>query len=1040
VANSTVRIGLLGPLEVELNGRLVELGQPKQRLVLAMLALAVNHIVSVDVLIDNLWGDNPPAHPAGSVQVYVANLRRILEPTRRARTPASVLVSQAPGYLLRVPPDNVDAQRFTRLVGEAQGLSADHPAAALERFDGALALWRGPVAADLLGAPWLIAPAGHLEQIRASAIEERFEIMLRLGRHTEIAADLADAAAADPLRERLWELLIVCLYRCSRQADALAAYQQIRRRLAEDLGIDPGPTLRTLERQVLDQDPVINATRPSPELPSLNIPVAPVDPSRRRALVGRDRELALLTEMIGRLTHGHGGAVLISGPPGVGKTRLAEAATAHTTGVTVAWGRCVDVLAAPAFWPWLEVATDLGPTGFALATALTDATVDNRTALDRAIIEGIRAAADAAPLVIVIDDAQWADAPSQQIIQLLLTRIQQNRLLLVIAVRDETPRPELDRTLAALARSPATERIELTGLDHDAIAAYLRHADVTVDEGTVELLAQRSGGNPFFLTELTRLLPPQPSDRDPRTLREAMPDSVAAVIRHRVTALAPDAVRLLTYGALIGRVFDWRVVTRAAEAAEAGVLDVLESALVNGILDEEAMPTRCRFAHDIVREALVHMIPGPRRPVMHAGIVRALVQIHGHDGGHANEIATHAWDGRHALDADTVAGLLLVAADVASATFAHEQAEIHLRRLLTLLDEPHTRASNPALRRDATTRLAMVLSFGDHIATPEAAQILADAHTLHTTTGQAAAGYGRVLLGQAMQATARGESDVARSTLAELESHGRAAGDLAETGGAHSVWALIELRDGRLAAAEQRLRAAQADIDRCDPDRVHDVFGNDARGGIGSMLGFVLALRGNADAKQITDAAIARVNDNDPIDGLATAFWSGWHAVVETDPATAARMAGWSESLLDKVPVAIMAARTDVLGGWSQAHAGDMSGGLARLRHGRGTAIAMGDRLLLAASAALEAETCLTLNQVDQVLALTELALFDAEASGDQLWRSELHRLRAEALAATEAPRSAIVQDLLTAETIATQQGAPGFLSKVRKSQARLVR
>jgi DNA-binding SARP family transcriptional activator len=254
-------VHVLGPVEVRRNGEPVDLGGPQQRAVVAHLALEAGRVVSVERLIDRLWGDRPPRTPLGTLQSYVSRLRRVLEPAREAGGAPSVLVSEAPGYVLRVDPSAVDVHRFTALVADARGAAAASPARAVALFDEALEVWRGPAFAGV-GPDDQVRPiVVRLDEERAAAVEDRFDVLLALGRHVEIVPALQAQIDEHPMRERLWGQLALALYRSSRQADALRALGRARSTLLEELGLDPGPELRELESRILAHDPGLVATR-----------------------------------------------------------------------------------------------------------------------------------------------------------------------------------------------------------------------------------------------------------------------------------------------------------------------------------------------------------------------------------------------------------------------------------------------------------------------------------------------------------------------------------------------------------------------------------------------------------------------------------------------------------------------------------------------------------------------------------------------------------------------------------------------------------
>lgn len=265
----SVEFRLLGQVEAWRAGRRVELGGRKQRAVLASLLLRAGRVVSLDQLIDDLWPEHPPARAAATVQVFVSNLRRALEPDRTRGAPPTLLRTAAPGYLLAVEPDAVDAHRFARLTEQGRdALAADDPERAAELLRRAAGLWHGPALADLPDAPFTRAEAAGLDELRLGAAEDRIDAELALGRHTALVAELEQRVRRHPMRERLRAQLMLALYRCGRQADALESYRLGRRVLRDELGLEPGARLRDLERAVLCHDPALAWEPPAPVTPA----------------------------------------------------------------------------------------------------------------------------------------------------------------------------------------------------------------------------------------------------------------------------------------------------------------------------------------------------------------------------------------------------------------------------------------------------------------------------------------------------------------------------------------------------------------------------------------------------------------------------------------------------------------------------------------------------------------------------------------------------------------------------------------------------
>jgi DNA-binding SARP family transcriptional activator len=248
----TMEIRLLGPVELLSARGPVPIGSAKQRALLAFLALHPHRLVTNDTLIDGLWGDNPPDGTVKALRFHVSRLRRVL---RQADAP-DALQTRPGGYLLAVAEDAVDVVRFERAIAAARLARSEGaaPDAVSRTFRDALALWVGGALADINGEPFVVGERRRLDELRLVATEDYFAAELAAARHAEAVGELERMVDRYPLRERLWELLITALYKSGRQADALAAYQRVRRILADELGLEPSAPLRELEYKVLLQD------------------------------------------------------------------------------------------------------------------------------------------------------------------------------------------------------------------------------------------------------------------------------------------------------------------------------------------------------------------------------------------------------------------------------------------------------------------------------------------------------------------------------------------------------------------------------------------------------------------------------------------------------------------------------------------------------------------------------------------------------------------------------------------------------------------
>jgi DNA-binding SARP family transcriptional activator len=714
---------LLGPLEVVGNNGPLPLRGAKQRALLALLLLHANETLPRDRLIDELWGESPPATAPKALQVYVSQLRKLLEPRR-------VLETTPTGYLLRLAPGQLDLDRFDSLRIDGRAALADCDAAEAARlFAEALSLWRGPALADLAYEPFAQTEIARLEDLRLAALEGRIEAELRLGRHAELTGELEALAAEHPLREHLRGLLMLALYRAGRQAEALEAYQDARRILVEELGIEPGRKLRDLEQAILRQDPVLDL---APALPR-----ARTGAKAQGAFVGRERELeALLTGFEGALA-GRGGLYLIVGEPGIGKSRLTEelVSRARERGAQVLVGRCWEAGGAPAYWPWVQAlracvrarepeqlgeelgsgAPDLAPLVPEIRELLPDVpkpeapeSADARFRLFEAAASFLKSVADERPLVLVLDDLHAADEPSLLLLQFLARELAESRLLVVAAYRDVNPilREPLTATLSELGREPVTHRLALAGLAEAAVAEYIEDAAGRhPSEALVEAIHAETEGNPLFVGEVVRLLSIE--DVRPQSaaqIRLAIPQTVHDVIMRRLAHLSEECKRVLVFASVIGREFRLDALARLSGLDEDELLETLDEAMASRILaDTPGAPSELRFAHILIRDVLYEGLTTPRRLRVHRLAIEALENLHGAESGpHLAELAHHAIAGG---DFEKALACAQRAGDRALELLAYEEAARLYRVALEALDV--------ARPDDEQTRCELLLSLGE---------------------------------------------------------------------------------------------------------------------------------------------------------------------------------------------------------------------------------------------------------------------------------------------------------------------------------------
>jgi DNA-binding SARP family transcriptional activator len=317
----TAEFGVLGAVEARIDGRLVALGHARQRCVLGVLLVEAGRPVTVDQLIDRVWGEDPPQRAAGALYSYLSRLRSAV-----AEATGAGIERQPSGYVLTTDPQTVDLHRFRRLI--TQGRASESDTAAVDLITQALALWRGEPFAGL-DTPWLDSTRRLLLGERFAAELDRNDVMLRLGRHSELLPALSAAAAENPLDERLAEQFMLALYRCGRQADADEQYRRIRGCLADELGSDPGAALRRLHERILAADPTLSAPVNEVRGPAAQVAAPTTVPAQLpadvRAFTGRTGELAALDRLLAPPEGGEPPmtVALLSGTAGVGKSALA---------------------------------------------------------------------------------------------------------------------------------------------------------------------------------------------------------------------------------------------------------------------------------------------------------------------------------------------------------------------------------------------------------------------------------------------------------------------------------------------------------------------------------------------------------------------------------------------------------------------------------------------------------------------------------------------------------------------------------------------
>ncbi len=729
---TAIAFRVLGPLEVSRGGRPLSIaGKPAA--LLAMLLVHANEVVSADRLIDCLWGEAPPKSAGKLVQGYVSQLRRALTAGREDEDVAGGAVLTRPsGYVLRIDPSQLDAERFRSLLDEARtALAEGAPDTASHMLRDALGLWRGPPLADFAYEAFAQDVIARLEELRLIGLEERIEADLALGRHAGLVGELEALIAHHPLRERLRAQLMLALYRCDRQSEALQAYQDARRLLVEELGLEPSRRLRDLEQAILRQDRSLELDRPARDDRRAS--------GRRRGgvFVGREDELAALLRALEDALAARGRLLVIGGEPGIGKSRLAEelARTAVETGAAVLWGRCWEAGGAPPYWPWVQairsyareadaarLRSDLGAGAAEIADVvaevreqITDLSpsppIDDpqaaRFRLFDAIAAFLKRVARTKPLVIVLDDLHWADEGSLRLLEFVSRELAEAPLLLIGTYRDVelSRRHPLSQTLAELTRERLFERIVLRGLSREDGARFIEATCGThPPPELVDAVHSQTEGNPLFVTEVVRLLtqegeltPERLSAREGWSLR--IPEGVRDVIGRRLDRLSDHCNEALAVASIIGREFGLDQLDRLLDYSEDQLLQLLEEALAARVIEEvTGAVDRYQFTHSLIQETLADELSLTRRVRLHARVAEALEALYGPDSDqHAAELAHHFAQAQTLLGSDKLVRYSLAAGEAALATSAHEQALAHFERALAAKVDTEFDADTAAL-------------------------------------------------------------------------------------------------------------------------------------------------------------------------------------------------------------------------------------------------------------------------------------------------------------------------------------------------------
>jgi len=728
-----LRICLLGPFRVERDGEPIPRhawARPKDRALLALLALERGHLVPQDRLLDSLWPDLAPAAATNSLHVAISRLRKLLASVQGDPAAGAHLVQHGGvGYRLAADgPFKIDLEEFRGLVDRArawQQQAAWMPAVAAYR--AADALYRGDLLEDEPYAEWALGPREQLRELHLTVFEQWAVCLVQQSAPAEAVDVCERGLAQEPMREGLYVQLMRAHAAAGHLAEALQVYERCRRALADELGVDPGPAVQAIHAQVLRDE------RPSAALAPTGPPARPLADRKGQLhlpCVGRERELAFLAARLGEAQAGRGQLVLVHGEPGIGKSRLLEefGRLAESRGGRQLTARCyelerdlpyapiVDALGSfvlkrvdpaevpPALGRW-------GPQLAALIPILRELVPDlirhqalrpdaERSALLAGLTHLLVALSRRTCLALLVDDLQWADASTVQWLHYLARRLGSAAVLIVGAYRTGEVGPDhpLQLLLEILAGDPSAQPpLELSCLSDENVAALLPALS-----GLAARLHRETDGHPLFLVETVRTLletgvlrldeqgrweASDPAVAAPER-RLPLPPNLLEAIRWRVRRLNEQERRVLMAAAVVGRGFRPEVLARMTELALDTVLDAFDALVGRQFVRLSPAGSGFDFRHDLIQQVVYADLTPDRRRTLHgraASGLQAWAEARQQAPGEAaGELAYH-W--REAELWAPAFRSSVLAGDHAREAFAPREALAHYQRATEIAEQ-----------------------------------------------------------------------------------------------------------------------------------------------------------------------------------------------------------------------------------------------------------------------------------------------------------------------------------------------------------------
>lgn len=1003
----------------------LRLGSRKQRAVFTLLALKVNSPVALDRLVDELWRDEPPAQATLSLQSYISRLRRTISEAQPDDQPAPRILTRPPGWALMMPAEHVDAVRFVDLAREGSSLldAADVAPGALKLRE-ALALWTGDALADLDDMPFAVEEKARLQDMRVSATESLLWAELDLGRSAEVAEMARRAVAESPYRERVWCALMLALYRLGRQSEALEVAHELRGILADGLGLDPSPEARLLQEQILTQAPELDYRARVPRSTPADVhgmeTASEADGPVSTGLVGRDDVTTALDHLGRDATRGQGRFVVVEGPAGMGKSAVLHELTARmqASGALVLRGGGVSAGASPALWPWVAILRQLvaadpevteaarsGGSGAALA--LLDPSVAStsggdgsapetdpllaRTRLYRAVVDLLGQAHQSRPLALLIDDAHWLDSDTMALLALAADELLPQGVIVAVALRsDEAPEvlEEFD-TVAARHRT-RTVRLPLTGLTTADVEKLIRRTNPEADQTQLApAIVTRTGGNPFFVTELLRLLT---SERrlDVASVETALPHEVRDVLRRRIDRLPDRTQSLLNVVALLNRPGNVALITGVTGLSDEAALDDAEAAVASSLLIEDPASGGFLLSHDLVRQTLEEMLSANRLARMHARIAEVMQAEERESPTMLPEVVVEI--ARHLVLAESIVGAnaaipyLVAVADDARSRSSFHLAERALRTALELSARVSDPARRTVLELELRTRLVLQSDVilgrsGSHIFgegdEPIDSGVMPSAETdplawwgaqvIHVVEGRA----GRALE-LAQRAQARDLPDSVQAMVL-------------------SIAAICLFVTGEFESAEQQFALSEERADQVwgrTPDNPDPWLAVNRVSTPTLRSANAVLVEDWAGAEDHLNRARDRAGSS-PDKLVVVEHFAGWGAAVRGDAGTALRHASAAVELGQRLGDTVYQPMSRIVAGWASAMNGDEAGAReARAAYAECKAISL--RFQSAVHLLLCAEACAHHGQLEDAKALVQESRSTAQLTGE---RTLNHRL-----------------------------------------------